>query len=283
MARYVPPPASWLTALAVLWLQGPPAQAQQTAAVQNDIAYGTDPAQKLDLYTASGAGPHKLVVWVHGGGWWMGDKRGAIHLAEPLAAAGYTVAAIDYRMVPHTDVAGEMNDLALATAFLLGHAAQYGIDTNHFAVIGHSSGAHMAALLGADQSYLRHAGIDPNKLAVAISLDGIFDIKANVTHYPNAARPDVFGTDPQTWTRYSPIAHLGEMTAHPLFCPLHEDTNPRFVEQAALFEAALKQHGEHFMPAVAHGLNHGQLATEYNNPAQPMAGFVLDCLKKAMK
>jgi acetyl esterase/lipase len=279
---------SWRRAAAraaALWLLAFGAHAKAQPArqdVQRDIAYGADPAQRLDLYQASGPGPHRLAVWVHGGGWVAGDKRGAARLAGPLREAGYTVATVDYRLVPQTDLGGAMTDLAQATAFLLNHAAQFQINPAHFAVMGHSSGAHMAALLGTDQSYLRAAGVDPAKLAVVITLDGVYDIRANVTHYPTAQRREVFGTDPALWSKYSPIDHLAGMTAHPEFCVLHEDTQPRFIEQAALFEAALRAHGEHFQTAIAPGLKHGQLVGEFGDPAEPMAGFVEGCLQAAL-
>ncbi len=275
---------SWCAALvAAAWLNGATAAPAPYPPpnVQRNIAYGPDPAQSLDLYPAA-PGAHPLVIYVHGGGWVGGNKGGGRRIALALNAAGYTVASIGYRLVPQSDVAGAMQDLAQATAYLQAHALQLGIVPAHFAVMGHSSGAHMAALLGTDQSYLRRAGVDPAKLAVVITLDGVYDIKTNVTHYPSSTRTEVFGMDPQDWARYSPIDHIADMTSHPLFCPLHEDHVQRFVEQAAEFEAALTQHKEHFVSAVAPGLNHGQLVGEFDNPAEPMQAFTLECLKKAV-
>ncbi len=245
-----------------------------------DIAYGPDPAEKLDFYPASGPGPHRLVLFLHGGGWVGGNQHpGGRRLAATLNQAGYSLASVGYRLVPETDVGGAVTDAAQAAAYLLGHAAQFGLDPDHFAVMGHSSGAHMAALLGTDQTYLRRAGVDPAKLTTVIALDGVFDVVANVTHYPTETRREVFGTDPALWHRYSPVDHVGEMRAHPEFCLLNENTNPRFVEQEHLFEAVLRSHGEAVRTEVAPGLKHAQLMSLFDTD-QPMAMFTLACLNK---
>jgi acetyl esterase/lipase len=246
-----------------------------------EIAYGPDPAQMLDLYRAGGPGPHRLVLFVHGGGWVAGNQHpGGRRLAATLNRAGYTLASVGYRLVPHTDVAGSVSDVARAAAFLLRDAASYGIDPAHFALMGHSSGAHLVALLGTDQSYLRNAGVDPAKLETVITLDGVFDVPANITHYPTETRKEVFGADPAVWTRYSPVSHLDGMQSHPEFCLMHEDTNPRFVEQEQLFETALRQHGEKVEAATAPGLKHAELMKLFDSN-EPMAMFTLNCLAKS--
>jgi acetyl esterase/lipase len=170
--------------------------------------------------------------------------------------------------------------VARAAAYVLGHAGQFGIDPSRFALIGHSSGAHLVALLGTDSSYLKAAGVAPGRLAAVITLDGVYDIRANLTHFPRSTRPEVFGADPAAWARYSPVDYVAGMTSPPEFCLLHEDLVPRFVEQAHIFEAALQAHHDPVMTAVAPGLNHGQLVKYFQDPGQPMRAFAVGCLKK---
>ena len=259
----------------VLLLAASPALAQP---VDRDVAYGTDPVQALDLYHPASLAPARLVVFVHGGGWVGGRREVGRKIAPPLVAQGYAVASIGYRLFPQTSAAGEVQDAADAIAYLLRNAKRFGLDPGGFAVIGHSSGAHMVALLGTDGSYLRHAGVDPAKLRAVITLDGVFDLRANITHYPKPREDEVFGTDPAAWARVSPVDLIGGMTSHPRFCLVHEDTVPRFVEQESLFEAALKKHGETVQALVAPGLSHVQLVSEFADAAQPMAAFALGCL-----
>ena len=249
------------------------------AAEYADVAYGSDPEQKMDIYPAPQPGPHRLVVFVHGGGWVMGGKQGGHKIAGPLNRAGYTVASIGYRLIPQTDVAGSVTDVAHATAYLLGHAATFQIDPHRFALMGHSSGAHLVALLGTDQHYLSEAGVDPAQLSAVITLDGVFDVTSNLSRHPSETREEVFGTNPADWARLSPISYVQTMQAHPAFCLLHEDTNHRFVEQAESFETVLRQHKETVLTRLAPGLKHGELMSLFDTDA-PMAPFTLECLAK---
>jgi acetyl esterase/lipase len=267
---------AWLACFAWLLLPCGAAGARQL-----DIPYGSDPAQTLDFYPGQGPGPHRLIVFFHGGGWTGGQKGVGRIIGYALNPAGYSVASVEYRLIPRTDIAGAMGDAAHAIAFLIAHAKEFDIDPAHFAVMGHSSGATMAALLGTDQSYLKQAGVDPHLLAAVVVLDGVFDLQANVEHFPSRQREQVFGTTEQGWRRFSPIVRMHEMQAHPRFCVAHEDSNPRFVEQEALFEAALKKQGEAVETVTAHGLTHGQLVREFDDQRQPMAGFAMACLKRA--
>ena len=248
-------------------------------AAQANVAYGADPEQVLDIYPAQQPGLHRLVVFVHGGGWMTGNKQGGQKIAGPLNQAGYTVASIGYRLVPHVDVAGSVQDVAQATAYLLRHAADFSIDPHRFALMGHSSGAHLVALLGTDQHYLQQAGVDVTQLAAVITLDGVFDLQSNLTRHPNETRQEVFGTDPALWTLLSPVSYVATMQAHPSFCVLHEDTNRRFIEQAEAFEAALQKRQEAMLTRLAPGLKHGELMDLFDSDA-PMASFTLECLAK---
>ena len=244
-----------------------------------NVAYGPDPEQVLDVYPAQQPGPHRLVIFVHGGGWVMGGKQGGHKIADALNQAGYAVASIGYRLVPHTDVSGSVEDVARATAYLLHHASEFAINPRRFALMGHSSGAHLVALLGTDQRYLRQAGVDPRDLSAVITLDGVFDVPSNLSRHPDETRQEVFGTNPAEWTRYSPVSYVATMQAHPAFCLLHEDTNRRFIEQAESFETVLRQHNETVLTTVAPGLKHGELMGLFDSNA-PMAPFVLACLAK---
>ena len=270
-------PIPLLFCLAVMLVH--PDNIAQAAPAEANVAYGPDPQQVLDLYPAPQPGPHRLVVFVHGGGWMTGNKQGGHKIAGPLNQAGYTVASVGYRLVPHTDVAGSVQDVAQATGYLLHHAADFSIDPHRFALMGHSSGAHLVALLGTDQRYLQQAGVDPKELSAVITLDGVFDLQSNLTRHPNETRQEVFGTDPALWARLSPVNYVATMGAHPTFCLLHEDTNRRFVEQAESFQTVLQQHHEAVLTKVAPGLKHGELMGLFESDA-PMAPFTLECLAK---
>ena len=113
-----------------------------------DLAYAQDSAaQKLDLYLPAKAdGKLPLVVWIHGGGWSAGDKRGGPW--TPLLEKGYAVASINYRLTGEAIFPAQIHDCKAAVRFLRANAAKYKLDPDHIGVWGSSAGGHLVALMG---------------------------------------------------------------------------------------------------------------------------------------
>ena len=108
---------------------------------------------ELDLYRSAQPGPTMpLVIWVHGGGWSRGDGRtsGAYKdwpaVLASLAARGYVVAAIDYRLSSEAPFPAALQDVKAAIRFLRSDAEQYRIDPKRVYVWGGSAGAELAVL-----------------------------------------------------------------------------------------------------------------------------------------
>lgn len=115
-----------------------------------DIPYHTDhPLQKMDILLPNiGNAPYPLVVYIHGGGWFFGDKRN-IHTRSALKMvhAGYAVASINYRLSGETKWPNQIYDCKAAIRFLRANGHKYGLDTAKIAVWGNSAGGHLAAML----------------------------------------------------------------------------------------------------------------------------------------
>jgi acetyl esterase/lipase len=231
----------------------------------------------MDLYPAAQA-PAPLVVFVHGGGWSGGTKNAGRRLASVLRANGYSVASIGYRLLrPGTTIQDQASDVAHAIAFILGRASTFGLKPQHLALIGHSAGGHLVALVGADPSYLRAAGVDPAVLSVVVPMDGVFDLDR--PEEISAMRGKA-ATDDQGWKALSPIDQLATPGPRPAFCIVHEDRVPRFTAQADPFVAALRAHHVTVDEEVAPGLSHGAMVFRFNDPSSPIAGLVLQCLRR---
>jgi acetyl esterase/lipase len=138
-----------------------------------EMQYGSDPLQKLDYWRA--AAPNApLVVFVHGGAWKSGDKRNAVS-AEKIRHfldRGYGFASLNYRLYPAVAVEDEVQDVAAALAFLVARAETLGFDARRVVLMGHSAGAHIAALIGTDPRHLRKAGLELTALRGVVLLDG---------------------------------------------------------------------------------------------------------------
>ena len=106
--------------------------------------------QALDLYVPDGDGPFPLVVWIHGGGWHGGDKEASgASLALQFLPNGFALASLDYRYTYDAPFPAQINDCNAALVWLRINAKKYHLDPNRVGVVGHSAGAHLAALMAA--------------------------------------------------------------------------------------------------------------------------------------
>jgi acetyl esterase/lipase len=109
---------------------------------------------QLDLWVPESATPPPLVVWIHGGGWMIGDRRYLPETLRPnqlfdaLLDAGLAVATIDYRLALEAPFPAQLHDAKAAIRYLRAHAGALGIDTGRIGVWGESAGGHLAALVG---------------------------------------------------------------------------------------------------------------------------------------
>lgn len=103
---------------------------------------------KLDLYrpATKPAGTMPLVIWVHGGGWKTGTKAGCP--VAWLAAQGYAVASLDFRLLPEHPWPAQIEDPVAALRWLRQESGKYGFDAERSAAMGGSSGGHVVALWG---------------------------------------------------------------------------------------------------------------------------------------
>jgi acetyl esterase/lipase len=86
------------------------------------------------------------VIIVHGGSWAGGDSKQLPELNSYLAAKGYNVAAINYRLAPKYQTPAPVEDIQAAIAYLKQHAGELHIDTTKFVLLGRSAGAQIATL-----------------------------------------------------------------------------------------------------------------------------------------
>ena len=148
-----------------------------------DIAYGEDPLQVLDLYRPDTDGPVPVVLYLHGGGWQVGDKStDARERLEALASRGVAVASANYRLVPGSTFPAQVNDAKRAVAWLRDNGDQLGLATERIGVWGASAGGYLAAMLGVTNHDAELAdGLDPDECRVDAVVDwfGQSDLRSN--------------------------------------------------------------------------------------------------------
>jgi acetyl esterase/lipase len=118
-----------------------------------NIPYNNDNLQKhlLDIYLPPDTkGYIPLVILIHGGGWLSNDKYADIGYMRKTVAEivgnGFAMASIDYRFSTEAVFPAQIRDCNRAVSFLYDNADKYGFDRNRFAIMGFSSGGHLASL-----------------------------------------------------------------------------------------------------------------------------------------
>jgi acetyl esterase/lipase len=142
-----------------------------------DVAYGEGAAHSLDVYVPDppAAAPRPLVVFWYGGRWTFGDKSDYRFVGAALAELGCVAVLPDYRLYPEVRLDGFMEDAARAVLWAVAHATEYGVDPARLYLMGHSSGAHMAALLALNPKYFAELGAPAPPVAGVIGLSGPYD------------------------------------------------------------------------------------------------------------
>jgi acetyl esterase/lipase len=142
-----------------------------------DIPYGSDPQQRLDVYLPDKAAAtvRTMVIFWYGGRWTTGDKSQYRFVGAALAELGYVAVLPNYRHYPEVKLPGFMDDAARAALWATMHAGDYGVDPGRVYLMGHSAGAHMAALLVLDTRYFAAAGHPVPAIAGVIGLSGPYD------------------------------------------------------------------------------------------------------------
>jgi arylformamidase len=141
-----------------------------------DLPYGSDPAERLDVFPA--ATPNApVLVFIHGGYWRSLDKADHSFVAPALAAAGAMVVVPNYGLCPAVGIEHIALQMASALAWVHRHAAEHGGDPQRIVVAGHSAGGHLAAML----LCCRWATVAPDLpaalVAGALAISGLYDLE----------------------------------------------------------------------------------------------------------
>jgi arylformamidase len=190
--------------------------------VVRDIPYavreGFDPdLTALDVYAPASGENHPVVVMIHGGGWRIGDKgtgAAARAKAQFFVERGYVFVSLNYRLSPAVKHPAHVEDVAAGLAWVHDHIAEHGGDRAMIFVMGHSAGAHLAALVATDE---RRLAAHQKSLAIVrgiVLLDGAgYDVERAARVMGRVGQlsemySDAFGDDPAGWKDASPLHHL---------------------------------------------------------------------------
>ncbi|MEJ7692961.1 alpha/beta hydrolase [Daejeonella sp.] len=179
-----------------------------------EVSYGTHTRNKLDIYLPSQRDTKTpVILLVHGGAWFEGDKSDFTELAKHWRDKGYAAATMNYRFTntPEKNIhPAQVNDIAKAIEFIGTKSAAWRISADKFALQGASAGGHLSLLY----TYKYDTG---NKIKAVISLAGPTDLTAIGGAGPAGeaqARALValigttFQDNPAAYAEASPITHV---------------------------------------------------------------------------
>lgn len=199
---------------------------------RENLVYARPDGQELalDLYRPAGSAALPAVLMVHGGGWLAGDRFMERPFAKQLAARGYIVVPVSYRLGTPGRFPAPVHDLKAAVRWLRAHAVEFGIDPRRIGVVGGSAGGTLALLLGASNHLAELEGNDgddgqSSAVQAVVDLDGTATFADNALIHSSETRPSpywefVHGTYSQSravWLAASPINYVSRLSAPTLF------------------------------------------------------------------
>jgi arylformamidase len=213
--------AKWSEA-SVLAREGSPAK-------RLDIAYGEGPSESLDIFPAARPGA-PVLVYVHGGYWRALDKSDFAFVAPSFVADGVTVVVPNYALCPAVTIEQIALQMVKAVAWTWRHIGDFGGDPARIALVGHSAGGHLAAMLASCRWKAWADDLPPAPLSGAMSISGLYDLEPiRLTPFLQA---DLRLT-PQTVARSSP-AFFPRPKACKLFATVGADESEEFLRHNQL-------------------------------------------------
>lgn len=201
------------------------------ALIERDLAYGPDGRHRLDIFRQADARDAPVLLFAHGGGFVMGDKRLPNlpfhdNIGRWAAGAGWIGATMNYRLAPDHMWPSGGEDIARAVAWLKAEVSAYGGNPRRIVLMGHSAGAtHVATYLARPQE---QPASGPGVIG-AVLVSGVYDPAAGA---PNAYQLAYYGTDRKRYAEFSTVPGLVK-TNVPLCLAICEYDAIDFRRQAA--------------------------------------------------
>jgi len=227
--------------------------------VRTEIAYGSGKSERFDLYQPEGnTRVLPFVAFAHSVAWRGSVSADAGFPALGLVRRGFAFLAIGFDGVPNVNIAGQAEQVRRAWRYVVDNAARLRIDPNRGHLMGHSSGAHLAAL----------TAFDPNTPCSPVStvlLSGIYDLEpVRLSDYNQ-----YLGLDRDAVAELSPLRRIPK-TGPSLAIAWGDHERDEYRRQSQDFAAACRSRGlavrQHELPRC----NHFDTSLELANPHSPL-------------
>lgn len=141
-----------------------------------DLPYGADPTERLDVFPAARPGA-PVLFFIHGGWWRALDKSDHSFVAPAFTAAGVTVVVPNYALAPAVSIEHVTLQMTRALAWTWQHIAGHGGDPSRIAVVGHSAGGHLAAMMLSCRWKQVDESLPAQLVGSAMGISGVYDLE----------------------------------------------------------------------------------------------------------
>lgn len=233
-----------------------------------DIAYGTEPAEKLDLFFPKDLGGKCPVhLFIHGGYWRMFSKADFSFVANTITSAGAIAAIMDYDLMPDVRMDKIVSQIHQAIQWLAENIGPYQGDTARFSISGHSAGAHLATF-----AFRKGAvGLRPIR---AFLLSGIYDLKPLQSSF---LQPLINLTD-QEVAAFSPLRHRHETDTRVTAAFGERETDP-FKCQGTDFIKHLDRQGTSATAHMLQGADHMTAVRDLGTPESEAGELLIQTIR----
>ena len=201
---------------------------QRIESWRRDVRYGAGEGEVLDVYPSPQADA-PVLVFIHGGYWRASDKALHAFIAPSFTADGALVIVPNYAPCPAVGIEHVALQMTRCLAWVHRNAAIYGGDPSRIVVVGHSAGAHLAAMMLSCRWKDVDASLPAQLLAGAMAISGVYDLEP-LRHAP-FLKQDVRLT-PASVKRLSPA--FFPRPRKPLHTTVGGQESAEFKRQAAL-------------------------------------------------
>ena len=228
---------------------------------------------RLDLYTPKSTKPAPVLMFIHGGGWQMGDRWQYALVGRRMAERGIACAVISYRLSPGVKHPEHIRDCARAFAWLYRNVGKYGGDPERMFVSGHSAGGHLTGMLLAEGWQKAH-NVPANVIKGACAISGLHDLEpfllTSQKTYLKLDRPAVL--------RNSPIRNLGPAGSTLLVAWGGRET-AEFQRQSKAYAEACVEAGLNLETIFMAEQNHFSMTGELADPDSPLTSAILRLMR----
>ena len=238
--------------------------------VTTGIPYGSHERQRLDIYRPIWMkDPLPTILFFYGGSWKRGSRENYAFVGYTLARQGFVVVVSDYRLYPEVQFPTFVHDGAQAIVWITENIGKYGGLNQNIHLVGHSAGAHIAALLVLDNEYLGKFKLAEDTLGRWVGLSGPYAFFPSRVH----SVKDVFAGVSENLAR--PIARVGLGAPDALLIHGSRDIAVSPDNSAALAQR-MNEIGNRAFALTYEGIGHGMTVASLTFPFTGMASTLKD-------